>query len=480
MADNADTLNVHLQDCVVWMSITSTDFLKLSRSVLNPKLFSSEVVSHCVELCFNYWDRFHEPPGDHFHDELVATTKGMEDREKAMFAEYAQKLATMRRPSLPYILERVNAFVQRRELEIAATRFARLLADDDVVEAERLMLEALNKRIAQVEVGLRYETSDLPLRFNPDMQQFLCPLGIPAFDNVLRRKALKRGQFISFVAPPKGMKTWCLMHIAAQAVMRGLIVVHISHEVSMEEMEDRYDMMFGALLGDDEPRKIERTLRKRTDKTDDKGNPIYKLTRIKTKSERPTIWDIGAVRAVRRKVRRFGGVLIVKKYPMYSVDMREIERFLQHLELSEGLMADLVVNDYADIMQPLDTRKELRHQLNETYMYHKRIADERQLVILTASATSKEGIGKTRLSGKDYSEDVRKLANVDIGIGIAQSEEMKEDGYAVMSLIGSRVGGQGMNVVFGPSLEMGQFHLWSAAASEMRTAHTQSGERVLV
>jgi len=82
---------------------------------------------------------------------------------------------------------------------------------------------------------------------------------------------------------------------------------------------------------------------------------------------------------------------------------------------------------------PLGDTSAHRDRLNRCYIEHKQIADERNLLIIVPSQTTRDALEKARLSRKDFAEDIRKLANVDLVVALAQSENLaKEDRMRVM------------------------------------------------
>ena len=247
------------------------------------------------------------------------------------------------------------------------------------------------------------------------------------------------------------MKSWCGMHLVRTALVRGLKVLHISHEMTVEEIEQRYDMMFGAMVSKLEPAKVEYSK--------------YVLVEGKGKLERytetrPSVFEIDKVREVRKKVERFGGELIIRKYPMGACTMAEIDRYVHYLENYEGFVPDVFFNDYADIMRSPSASRETRHQLNEIYIDHKRLADERNMLVVTVSQARREAIRAARISVKDFAEDIRKAGNIDIGIAVCRTEEQAENDMAVLWVVAGRNVPQDVGCVIGTNLQIGQFCAW--------------------
>jgi hypothetical protein len=109
----------------------------------------------------------------------------------------------------------------------------------------------------------------------------------------------------------------------------------------------------------------------------------------------------------------------------------------------------------------MDSSKQTRDQLNDTYIYHKRIADERRILVVTFSQSNRKAYQAAVLRVPDFAEDVRKAANVDLAIGICQTAEQEQIEMATLFVIVAREGRQGCGCNIQMHLETGQFCLWS-------------------
>lgn len=454
-------IGAHLQDCIVRLAIQSDEFLRIVRPVLPPKLFTSQIPANLFQLCVSYWDTFRKAPGDHFHDEFVRFISQRPESDKKYYIDYVDRIRGFSNPDLSYVLERLNEFIRARRFEEAAVEFAEHTARGDFSQAEQVMYSALKSGIGKFELGLDYlHTKGLPGRSDPERSKFLMRTGFKPLDRVIG--GYKRGQFIVWMGGYKGKKSWSLMHTAVTALTHGLTVVHISHEMTTEEIETRYDMMIGGLSSDESLKPLKLMVW-------NEDAEAFDETTITPKS----VYDWDRVKKARRVMRRFGGRLIVKKYPMGLVNMQEVNRYLQHLEI-EGINVDVLINDYADIMAPIDYRKELRHQINETYIYHKRLADERNILVFTATQVPDSAIRKATVTIRDFSEDRRKAGNVDMALALCQTDEQEEDCIATVMIVANRTGVQGYRFLVGAVPQIGQLALWSAPIKNSYAANKRT------
>lgn len=441
-------LSQHIQDCFVHLIITDTKFLNLARGFIKPVYFSSSIAEQIVKLCYTFYDQFKEAPKNHLHDEVQRYIQKKSPEERRLFAEYLKGVSTLSVTNKDYILSRVNTFVKSREFETAAVEFVELVEKGEFDEAKNLMYKALKHDVTNEDVGLKYVEATQPTYYaDLDDREYLIPTGIEHLTRLIG--GYKRSQFVVFLGGHKGKKSWALIHTAKQALLGGLKVLHISHEMTLPEVEMRYDMCIGGLISDRQPREVRFVVR------NDQGRIIPDQT---VTQEIQTVYNNRRVLSARNTIRRFGGNLIIKKYPPRSCTVEDMERFLDHLETYENFIPDVLIVDYIDIMRlPLSAGASLRDKLNEIYLQHKRLADERSMLVLSVSQSTRQGRRKVKMTHKDISEDIRKLANVDMFISFSQSDAQAEEGVMRAWVLGNRTGKDEVGCLFQMNLDVGRF-----------------------
>jgi hypothetical protein len=130
-------------------------------------------------------------------------------------------------------------------------------------------------------------------------------------------------------------------------------------------------------------------------------------------------------RAIQKMVR--GGKFHLVAFPAGSVNMNQIKTYADNLESYENFIPDVIITDYADIMAPVTRYKEPRHQINETWLIHRGLAQERHCLVVTASHSSKKTFER-RIKQGDPSEEGRKLNHITHGMALNQTEEEKDKG----------------------------------------------------
>ncbi len=444
-----DEISRHMQSGIVYLSIVDDTFCKLCVNIPE-EVFTTEVTQLCFSTAIQYYNKFGKAPKDHFHDEILRVTSTKSPEERENIASYLYGIRSMTPPNKDYIISRLDAFLKGSALMKVTYEFAELVEQQKFEEATVLMQEALK-------VGLQDTTevedfindySDLDSR--GDAPKYAVDFGIPLIDETVG--GLSYGDLVTILGPLKGGKSWSGLHLVKRAVYKGLNAVYISHENSAAETRLRLDMMLGKLVNEKVPKEV------LIKYMDERG-------RVKEKLEvRDTAYNHELIIKNRKRLGKNGGKLIIKKFPMGSCSAVDLNNFLEKLESFHGFKADVVVTDYADVMKSIKEHKEKWDNLNDTYQYLKRIADERQLVMVTMSQINREGLKAAYYEGKidatHVAGDIRKIATIDKGFFIATPRELEDQNEMVFGCFANRSKAQG-GCILGYNYTIGQFCTYS-------------------
>jgi hypothetical protein len=434
----------NIQNCFVLLCITNTDFLKTASLSIPAEYFGSTISERIVQVCYDFYDKFKQAPQNHFYDEMVEVLANEEPEKKDLFYAYIEQLNGMETPSHTYVLSRMNDFIRAREFKKAALEFVKLAEDGDFDTAREIMTEALKVGARFEDEALHYFDREQPLwASDSDDGQLLITLGIPVLGNQV---LLRRKQLVTILGGMKGKKSWWLCWLGREALKRGLKVLFVSHELGAEEIERRFDMMFSGLVSRETYENV-RFVGYGAD-----GQEVH--SEVRTVGALPD--NIDQVMKARRVIKSYGGNLIIKKYPMATCSIGELERLLDHFEAFNNFVPDVLINDYPTIMRLPRSQDELRHQLNQAYMHHKRIADERNLLVITAAQTNKQGLEKAFISRKDIGEDQRILANVDLIVAVSQTDTMEEGNQMRVSIMAARSDKDHLHCMVSNNIAIGQ------------------------
>ena len=436
-----------IQDAFVLLAVGDTKFLQAARASIPPHYFGSDVTFNIIQLCYNYYDQFQEAPQQHFKDELAHFLRDKSTEKVDLYLTYLERIKELEPPNTAYVISRINKFVQTKELEKGIFLIAQMAKDGRLEEARNQMQSMLRVGIVKEEVGLRYLNNNIPTYLLPKgSNEKLMGTGLEPIDKRMVR-GLCRTDFACLLGGYKGKKSWGCIHLGTQGLIHGLKVLHISHELSLEDTEMRYDMSFGGLASSMSEKVQDVTF----EDFNESGETI--TTSI---LQRPTISDIAAVQSTRKTVGRFGGDLIIRKYPMGSCTMEEIVRYLDYLESFEGFIPDVVINDYIEKMK-IPANGQQRDTINEFYIKTKGIADDRKHLTITVSQVTRDALRKRKLDQKDFAEDIRKLGNTDMVFAISQTDEQALENRMMWTVLANRHGAMDFSAIFAQNLDVGQF-----------------------
>ena len=139
-----------------------------------------------------------------------------------------------------------------------------------------------------------------------------------------------------------------------------------------------------------------------------------------------------------RSLFRSGDMRIIN-IPPYSSTVVDIETHLDNLQYYDNYQADVIVVDYADLLAPENNKFDYRHQLDAIWKSLRKVAQERNIVIVTATQSNRKGL-KGDIDAEDIAEDVRKLAHVSKMLVINQNKKEYRDGVMRVKQIKERDG----------------------------------------
>lgn len=438
-----------VQDGFVYLAITSTKFLRMARNSVLAEWFSSQVTEDIINICYQYYDQFKEAPGaiengGQFHNELVRFLADKDIDKKRLYIDYLTRLQSISSPNEPYIISRINEFIQAREFEESAIKFVELTKEGKFDDAKCLMQKALRVGINKQSVGLKYFECKTPTYYaDQATNEWLIPTGFSTIDKKLIR-GVRRTDFVCVLGGYKGKKSWSCIHFIKEALMQGRRTLHITHELSMEDTEMRYDMAIGGLTSFQEMNHIE------FEDINDDGD-VIEVKKLPAQS----VFKASHVVQARKRLKRFGGELIIQKYPMGLCTMDEIIRYIDYLETYEGFIPDIIINDYIEKMK-LPAGQYRRDAINDAYIQSKGIADDRKLAMVTVSQVTRAALRKRTLGQKDPAEDIRKLGNADLVLGISQTKKQSMANRMQLWVLANRHGQQDFGCVFATNLDIGQ------------------------
>lgn len=155
----------------------------------------------------------------------------------------------------------------------------------------------------------------------------------------------------------------------------------------------------------------------------------------------PLTWR-QAYKAAKRFTKSARGRFRISTHPNDSISVRGIQSVLASWEAQDGWVPDVIVIDYADILEaePGAEKQEERHKQNTRWKALKRMAQERHALVITASQADTKAYTAKRMRMGNFTEDRRKNDQINAMIGMTQTAAQKRHGIILFNNVLIRQG----------------------------------------
>jgi hypothetical protein len=418
---------------IVTNMIVSTPFLREISLIVKSKYFESTYAQIVSIWILEYWEKYKEAPGKNIQDIYLSKRKKLRDEEEAeTIAEFLKRLSkdweSLRVQNPVYSVESAVQYLKLKSLERAKEKLDEAIAADDPLSGEQIISNYTRVETSSGEgVSLLRDSAQISNAFLMEEERlFRLPgdLGIVTGDFL-------RGDLSAILGAPNRGKTWWLWYTGQRAALMGLKVVFFTLEMTKAQIVRRgWQSLIGA------PRKTGKVEIPYFEFNEEDEKYIIKIR--KEKKQGVVIEDITKKQANYRRQLRTGDIRIIPALA-YSTTVDDIEAHLDNLDHYDQYIPDVVVVDYADIVASPSVRSEYRHQLDVIWKHLRRIAQQRNIAVITASQTDRSSLKKDA-TGANVAEDIRKLAHVSKMMVLNQSPDDYKMGIMRISQIKERDG----------------------------------------
>lgn len=439
--------------------ITDTKFLREIRPIINHNYFESSYANTVSRWIVEYYDNFKEAPNKNIQDIYFQKSKTIHSEEEAetlsKFLEslsYDHKITNMK-----YSVKRAIHWLKIQSLKLLNKKIKSAIDSDDPIHGESYV--ANFKRVEKPDgkgvliLKDSAKIADAFLAEDEKLFKFPKALGIVTGDFV-------RGDLVSYLAASGRGKTWWQLYTALTGMYFGFNCIFFTLEMPENQMVRR---AWQSLVGrPKENCNVKIPYFKKI------NNGKYTVENIEEQKEVVSLSDLEK----NQKSFRFhfrGGDLKIISVPAYSVDVDDIDAYLDNMIFYENYIADIIVIDYADLIRPSkNVRSEYRHQLDDIWKKLRRMAQERNALVVSASQAGRGSFNKDA-DEKDIAEDIRKLAHVSKMIAINQTKEEYKINVSRISQLKERDGRRYMSEVYVlQCLDIGKPHIDSKFKKEVK------------
>lgn len=406
---------------VLSFMITSTPFLRDLKDIADPRLFQSTYSQTIARWIWEFYDYAQQAPGRAIEEIYVKKRSDVNgEDETELISEFLQNLSDdwekYQVHNVKYNVKNAIDFFKLRSLDRLKSRVEDALAAKDAAAGERIVAEYRKvDRPRGKGISILNDSQSIIHAFSKEEDALF------SFAGELGKAigVFNRGDFIAFLGAMKKGKTWWLLHTAIRAMQLGFRVFFASLEMSENRMLRRtWQMLTGQPLQNgtyNEPA---------FEEDEDEGTIEIVQKKKDYKGIDPT--EVPSKQKLYKKYFRSGDMRMVV-YPSGGASLLNLNNDLANFEYYDMFIPDVIIIDYGDIVQAVDSRMDYRHQIDSIWKGMRGMAQERNALVVTATQTGRKGLDHD-VTGSDTAEDVRKLAHVTQLISINANEKERDEG----------------------------------------------------
>lgn len=425
-----EKVDISIERRVLSNLIMSTQLLAKCRQAGDPRLFESSMSRSVATWVWEYYDRLGEAPGRAITDIYAQRQGELQEADADMVADFLSTCSDEWVPSNAALAQEMALkYFQGRALAELADKLGRAVKSNDPARGLQVVADFTKPDVrVSKSVSMFKDVGAVSGAFQDEGEEVF---HLPGEMGYMTGPFI-REDFVTFLAPAKRGKTWHLIDVAKIAALQGASVLFVSLEMSESQMIRRFWQNLSATsrYGEEAPWPV----------FQDNGDKWVLVDRVERTKRVNTDADI--IKKTMdgfRKMSR-GGRLELRSYPTGTLSVTGLKAELKNMEVYENFAPEVIVLDYADIMDHGRGDSE-RDKLNNTWKGLRGLAQERKAVIVTASQTGRQTFkGSKDVGVDDVAEDIRKIAHVTKAININQSPEEQARGIYRMECTTQRDG----------------------------------------
>ena len=456
--------------------ITDDEFIRGLIPICDPHMFRVSFARTVVQWCIEYFKSYGKSPGKDIQDIFLSRRDSIGDDDAKLIEVFLSRLSSANKSgNINYSLDKAELYLRRTKATITKDLIGQRLTSGRIDEAEELFS------------GYTRPVRDITKGSDPfsDKDLVIKALTPAAESNQIIPGALghsfgplEAGMLYAILGPTGCGKTWWLIYIALRCLFKGMNVLYISLEQSIEKITKRMYIwlsgrptmkragdilvpIFDCTLNQNGACRMAKRINKvvlSTSYSEDgemikpdfnaapegyrvctecDRTPEYKWDTWFKKLHREAITpELGLkkLRALNRSQLLRGNKLKLLCRPSKSLTVGDVETFLQNAERYDKFVPNIIITDMADKFR---STQDGRDGLNEIWMAHKALGQNYHIPILTASRSNTSRSGKKPGAG-DWAEDIRKAQEIDGGFSIWQPPFLKRRGIYVCNQIKQR------------------------------------------
>ena len=389
------------QEGLVQLIFQDRPFADQITEVLDANFIELEYLRVFLQKMLQFRHRYSKHPSVDAMLTIIKTELDEEDEiVQEQVQDYFNRMHKRELTDIDYIKEVSLDFCRKQNLKEAMMTSVGLLQNCSFDEISKVINDAL-KLGSENNFGYDY-MADFEERFKPKFRNPLTT-GWADIDGITGG-GLGKSELGVVIAPTGAGKSMVLVHLGSQALKEGKTVVHYTLELQDTVIATRYDSCIT-------------------------GYPLSDIINFKEE--------------VYEEIKDIEGSLIVKEYPTKSASTNTIRAHLSRL-VKRGITPGMVIVDYADLLKPVQTRKEKREELGSIYEELRALSTEFQCPVWTASQTNRSGLSAEVITMEQISEAFNKCFVADFIMSVSRTIEDKQNNQGKLFIAKNRNGPDGM------------------------------------
>jgi len=388
------------QSKVVSALLTDNKFLDTISEITTAKFFESDANKWIISEILDYHEEYKKPPTpDVFKSQLSKVDNDI--LKKTVVDQLKHVYTQVGNVDLDYIKNEFRSFCINQNLKNVILQSVDLLQAGSYDRIKDLVDGAM-KVGHETNLGMDY-IEDFDLR-TEDLQRSTVPTKWDPI-NDLMDGGLGPGELGVVVAPSGVGKTWILTAIGAEAVRRGLSVVHYTMELSEHYVGARYDTVFTQIPSAD----------------------------LKDKKE-----------VVKSKIKGLRGKLLIKYFPPKGVTVKKLQQHIEKMT-TMGNKPDVIIVDYADLLLSRSNKSDSTYQeQGGVYIDLRGMSGELEIPVWTASQTNRSAIDSEVIEADKIADSYAKVMNADFIMSWSRKSKDKLNNTARAHIMKNRFGQDGI------------------------------------
>lgn len=450
---SSERLTSSLQESVLTLIATNDEQGRIASGLLRAEHFDDNYRDVAARI-LDYQKKNGKSPGrahlDDLLDDVISSTKHKKRQQYLTILEgiYSQE----RHLNAQYVFSRVSEFARLQTLKGAWFEAADILQagkEGATEEVEQIWYKALRGSNETLDSGVFLSDRQHALTFL-DRLDNAYRIGIPSLDRVGCGPA--PGEILLFIAPKGKGKSWFGIHCARQCLIQRAKVAHVTLEMPISQVVQRYYQNLFAIPKRNEKYEIT------TFELDD----LKRLEALHTDTIKPKISlrDPHIRKYLNERIKDWGAQfdrLIVQEFPSGSLTVNKLDAWLDFLELRHKFVPHALVLDYPDLMN-IDP-KNYRISMGRTFVDLRGLLKRRNLAGIFMTQGNRLSLDASVLKSGMVSEDISKLFTSDKVVLYSQTEEEKLRNLARLRINNNRGDEDAFNVLISQNYKAGQFVL---------------------